>query len=126
MTKPDTVSTADGTILIANLTVADSLLARMRGLLGRAHLESGRGLLITRCNAIHTVGMQFPIDAAFLNRTCRITRIYRNVGPMRIVRGGRGASMVLEVQTGWLDWGRVREGETLVLSIGDTGAGAKL
>ena len=39
--------------------VADTPLARMRGLLGRAGLPSGRALLIVPCRAIHTLGMRF-------------------------------------------------------------------
>jgi uncharacterized membrane protein (UPF0127 family) len=50
-----------------HVTVAYSLLARMKGLLGRQGLEPGESLWIRPCNSIHTIGMKFPIDAVFLD-----------------------------------------------------------
>jgi uncharacterized protein len=41
--------------------------ARVAGLLTRSALAPGEGLLIPRCNSIHTHGMKFPIDVIFFN-----------------------------------------------------------
>ena len=40
---------------------------RQNGLLGREAIGSGEALWIVPCAAIHTVGLQFPIDVAFLS-----------------------------------------------------------
>ena len=45
---------------------ADSVAARLRGLLGRDGLPAGTGLWIRPCNAVHTLGMRFAIDIVFL------------------------------------------------------------
>lgn len=67
-------------------------------------------MLLNPCSAIHTLGMRFPIDVAFLDASGRVVRIHRNVPPNRLlVRGGRGAAMALELAAGAAergeDWG---------------------
>lgn len=77
--------------------VAESVLERMRGLIGRDGLESGRGMLITKCNCIHTFFMRFPIDATFLDRQGNVVKTVRNIRPWRPwVWGGWRARSVLE------------------------------
>ncbi|GAA3391496.1 DUF192 domain-containing protein [Streptomyces roseoviridis] len=49
------------------LEVAASSRARRRGLLGRDGLDGA--LLITRTNSIHTFGMRFTLDVAYLDRS---------------------------------------------------------
>ena len=82
-------------------TVADTFPKRAKGLLGRDGLPSGEGLLIPRCNAIHTIGMRFPIDAEFLARDGSTVRVVRDIPPGRpLVWGGWRARQVLETQAG--------------------------
>lgn len=77
--------------------VARTLLARMRGLIGARALPPGEGLLILRCNAIHTLFMSFPIDATFLDRRDNVVKVVRNIPPWRpFVWGGFRAAKVLE------------------------------
>lgn len=79
--------------------VAESFLARARGLIGRKGLEPGEGMLITRCNCIHTWFMRFPIDATFLDRNGGIVKVVRGIRPWRLfVWGGWRAKCVLETQ----------------------------
>lgn len=88
-------------LLGLDVEVARTSFERMRGLLGRASLPPGRGLLIERCRAIHTCFMRFPIDAAFLDRENRIVRLVRNIRPGRLmVWGGWRAVKVLETAVG--------------------------
>ena len=83
------------------IEVADSFPKRAKGLLGRDGLPSGEGLLIPRCNAIHTIGMRFPIDAEFLSRDGSTLRVVRDIPPGRpFVWGGWRARQVLETQAG--------------------------
>lgn len=81
--------------------VAASFLQRAKGLIGRSSLPPGEGLLIERCNAIHTFFMKFPIDAIFLDRSGRVVKTVRNIRPWRfLVWGGWRAVKVLEVAAG--------------------------
>ena len=50
--------------VLASAEVADTRRARRRGLLGRDRLDGA--LVIERCRWIHTIGMRFPIDVAYV------------------------------------------------------------
>ena len=77
--------------------VAETFLARARGLIGRRPPPPGKGLLIPRCNAIHTLFMRFPIDATFLDRKGAVVKVVRDIPPGRfLVWGGWRARQVLE------------------------------
>lgn len=82
------------------LTVAAGMLERMRGLLGRDGLPEGEGMLIMRCNAIHTLFMRFSIDAIFLDGEFRPVKRVDGIRPGRLwVWGGWRARHVLEIQS---------------------------
>lgn len=81
--------------------VASSMLERMRGLIGTRDLAPDEGMLIEKCNCIHTFFMSFPIDAAFLDRNDRVVKTVRNIKPWRpFVWGGLRAAKVLETKSG--------------------------
>lgn len=85
------------TVLGVEAEVAESAFERMRGLIGRDRLERGRGMLITKCNCIHTFFMRFPIDATFLDGQGRIVKTVKGVRSWRPwVWGGWRARSVLE------------------------------
>ncbi len=87
-------------ILGVRAKVAKTLCERMRGLIGTKSLAKDEGMLILRCNAIHTFFMSFPIDAIFLDRHDNVVKIVRNIKPWRIfVWGGLRATKVLEIPT---------------------------
>jgi uncharacterized membrane protein (UPF0127 family) len=48
--------------VLATLEVAESLVDRARGLLGRDGIDGA--LLLRPARAVHTIGMRFPIDVA--------------------------------------------------------------
>ena len=77
--------------------VARTFTERARGLIGRAKPPPGEGLLILRCNAIHTFFMSYPINAVFLDRQGRVVKEVRGIKPWRfLVWGGWRAVKVLE------------------------------
>ena len=77
------------TILNVDAEVAESAFERMRGLIGRSKLESGKG--------IHTFFMRCPIDATFLDREGKVVKTVRGIRPWRPwVWGGWRARCVLE------------------------------
>ena len=87
-------------VLGIDAEVAESAFERMRGLIGRDGLERGKGMLITKCNCIHTFFMRFPIDATFLGRKGEVVKVVRNIRPWRPwVWGGWRAASVLETET---------------------------
>ena len=80
--------------------VARTFAVRAKGLIGTKDLPAGEGLLILRCNAIHTCFMSFPIDATFLDREDRVVKTVRKIRPWRLwVWGGFRAVKVLETRS---------------------------
>ncbi|RZA12902.1 MAG: DUF192 domain-containing protein [Lysobacteraceae bacterium] len=88
--------------LVARAWRADSALARMRGLLGRPPLQQGEALLITACSSIHTVGMRYPLDVAFVDAGERVVKLCRNIPPLRAAWSWR-ARDVVEMMSGEID-----------------------
>ena len=93
------LTTADGSVICESCIVADRMLPRMKGLLGRRELASGEGMLIRPTSSIHTFFMRFPIDAVFLSRDGEVLKVKPNVGAWR-ARFCRGAHSVLELPAG--------------------------
>ncbi|MCR5413754.1 MAG: DUF192 domain-containing protein [Kiritimatiellae bacterium] len=79
--------------------IARTFAQRAKGLIGVKDMKKGEGLLILRCNAIHTFFMRFAIDATFLDSQNRVVKIVRNIRPWRMfVWGGWRARKVLETK----------------------------
>jgi len=90
---------SDGTVACDRCTVADRMLPRMRGLLGRKSLPAGEGMLIRPAPSIHTFFMRFPIDVVFLSRQGEVLKIAEHVAPWR-ARSCRHSYAVLELAAG--------------------------
>ena len=84
--------------MLCQVEVAGTTGERLRGLLGRDGVEGA--LLLPHCRSVHTLGMRFAIDVAFLNRHGKVVDV---VTPMRRWRLGRSrlrARSVLEAEAG--------------------------
>ena len=80
--------------------VAETFAQRAKGLIGRTPLPPGTGLLIKRCNCIHTFFMRFAIVATFLDGAGKVVKTVRNIRPWRPwVWGGWRARQGLETAT---------------------------
>jgi uncharacterized protein len=90
---------ADGSVKCERCVVADRMLPRMRGLLGKRGLESGEGLLIRPAPSVHTFFMRFPIDVVFLSRDGEVMKVAESVPAWR-TRSCRRAYAVLELAAG--------------------------
>ena len=88
--------------------LATSLFQRVRGLLGtKANKEI---LLLIPCRDIHTVGMRYAIDVAFVDQNGTVVLVRRDVSPGRRI-ACKGAVAVLErsadAQSAWYECGDV-------------------
>ena len=86
-------------IFLNRVMKTSSSLERMRGLLFRKTLKENEGLIIQKCSAIHTIGMQYPIDVIFLSDDFTVRKIFMDVKPYRFCISF-GSSMVLETISG--------------------------
>ncbi|MDJ0384166.1 DUF192 domain-containing protein [Streptomyces sp. G-G2] len=100
------------------LQIAASYRARTRGLLGRDGIE-GAALLLTPAGSVHTFGMRFAIDVAYLDRRLRVLAV-RTMAPGRLGLPRPRSRHVLEAAAGAMaGWG-LRPGVTVEVSA--TGA----
>ena len=91
-----------GKIVASHLEAAFNSGDRRKGLLGRASLAAGTALILAPCKAVHTCFMRFHIDIAFVSRSGRVRKVYRNVPPWRVAGSLRGYA-VIELAAGALD-----------------------
>jgi hypothetical protein len=95
--------------------VADRGAKRRKGLLERKGLSPEEGLWIVPCEAIHTIGMQFPIDLVYLGRDNRVKKVRNSVPPWRL-SACLSAHSVLELAPGTVHRTQTRPGDRLELS----------
>lgn len=103
--------------VLASAEVADTRSARRRGLLGRDALDGA--LVIEHCRWIHTIGMRFPIDVAYLDadgvvvKTIQMHRFRMGIPVWR-------ASWVIEAEAGAFGrWG-LRVGDEVEIRTTDS------
>src|SRR4051794_13986162 len=81
---------------------ANTFVSRLVGLGLLRALPSGHALRIPDCRSVHTFGMRFPIDVAFLDERGRTIRVERSVGARRVLVC-HGAFAVIESPAGEID-----------------------
>jgi len=88
---------------------------RMRGMLARPRIYwHTRQLLISPCRALHTIGMRYAIDAAFIDRYGQVIAVVRDMPPFRIAVGPSGTYAVLErpsEKEQWIQVGDILKGD---------------
>lgn len=87
-------NTTKGTELGDNVSLAGTAQTRNKGLLGRDGLDAGEGLWIKPCEAIHMFFMRFAIDAVFIDKQKRVTKVASNLKPWRLSASFRAHSVV--------------------------------
>jgi uncharacterized membrane protein (UPF0127 family) len=93
---------SDGIVLASAEQTGDRR-SRNRGLLGRDHFDGA--LVVDRCRWIHTIGMHFPLDIAYLDETGTVVKTVR-MAPNRIGAPVWKARSVIEAEAGaFARWG---------------------
>jgi uncharacterized membrane protein (UPF0127 family) len=92
---------ADQTCLFAEVARTANFIDRMRGLLGTPPLSADKALLITPCASVHTFGMSYTIDLAFLDHGWTVIKTVPALRPWRMA-ACPAAGMVLEMAEGGL------------------------
>jgi hypothetical protein len=65
----------------SKVMIADSYVQKRVGLLNHSTLHQGEGLMIRGTKSVHTLGMLFPIDLVFLNRSGEVLYTLEHVLP---------------------------------------------
>ena len=111
-----------GTCLASKTELVRSILKRMKGLIGRSAdaFSQGTGLWIVPCNGIHTFGMRYPIDVAYLESKERVLRVYHRLAPFRLAALMLNAQSVLELPAGTLGETQTEVGDVLEIRSVET------
>jgi uncharacterized protein len=98
--------------VLASAELATSHADRGKGFLGRDHAEGA--LVLENTRWIHTLGMRFTLDVAYVDTAGVVLRTAR-MRPYRVGPFVRGAARVVEAQAGSFErWG-LRVGDTVEL-----------
>jgi uncharacterized membrane protein (UPF0127 family) len=121
MTNP----TAPGKVCVFNqtrqsflsmgVTVADSHLARLKGLLGRRKLPANEGLWVAPSQGVHTIGMLFAIDVIYLDADNRVIHLVEDLRPFRVSRVKMTGASVLELPVRTIFESETQVGDELVI-----------
>ena len=98
-----------------NIVRADTLMSRLRGLLGRDALKSGDGMWLTPSQGVHTIGVLFPVDVVYLDAENRVIQLVEHLGPFRIGPLRLKSATVLELPPHTIYRSQTHVGDQLVI-----------
>lgn len=88
------------TILAQNAVIANTILNRMKGLLGRKDFKEGEALVLKPCNSVHTFFMSLPIDVVFVDSDNKVVKTISAMPPFRLSRIYFKARLAIELPAG--------------------------
>jgi uncharacterized membrane protein (UPF0127 family) len=81
------------------VALADTLIRRLKGLLGRIRLKPDDGIWLVPSRGIHTIGMLFPIDLIYLDSANRVIHLIESLGPFRVTPIRIKCASILELKS---------------------------
>src|SRR5829696_8977527 len=96
------------TRVLASVDLATSFGERLKGLLGRDHIDGA--FAIPNCRWVHTIGMRFPIDVAYISddgEVIKIATMHRHRLGMPVPK----AKIVIEARAGSFERWNLRVGD---------------
>src|SRR6266568_1646880 len=103
------------TFLAFRVKVADSILGRLVGLLGRRSLKPDSGVWIVPANAVHTIGMMFSFDLVLIDKNFRVVGLRELVHPFTITWPNHRAESVIELPAHSIFRSRTQIGDQLLI-----------
>ena len=101
--------------LSLGVTVADTTLSRLRGLIGRFHLKSDEGIWVVPSSGVHTLGVMVPLDLIYLDRSHRVIHQVEHFPTFRIAPIRADADSVLELPTHTIYSSQTQVGDQLLI-----------
>jgi uncharacterized membrane protein (UPF0127 family) len=109
----------DGRVLADQAWAAVTWVERGRGWLGKPAALAGEALLLSPASSIHSFGMRFTFDLAYLDRRGKVLKLRAGMrpgrvsfGPLGAWLGGRGLQ-ALELPAGSIETWSLQVGQTL-------------
>ena len=108
------------TCLATQIRLANTPVARLRGLLGQKEIKSNEAMWIRPCKAIHTIGLRFSIDVIFLDQKNRVIQLIPHMKKNRLTPLKIKAKSVLELFPGSIADTGTNIGDRLLIEIPDS------
>ena len=114
------INNTRNTWLATKVRKADNFVTRLVGLLKRTHLGPEEALWLMPSKGIHTIGMKFPIDVLFLNRSHQVLALIPGMAPYRVTAVHLWGNSVLELPSGTIRKSRTEVGDQLEISLAES------
>ncbi|MEX0803762.1 MAG: DUF192 domain-containing protein [Candidatus Binatia bacterium] len=114
------INLTKNTWLATKIRKADNFITRLVGLLKRSTLGPEEALWLMPSKGIHTIGMKFPIDVVFLDKSNFVLGIVSGMVPNRIGGIKLRAYSVLELPNGTIKKSHTEVGDQLEISLVET------
>jgi uncharacterized membrane protein (UPF0127 family) len=101
--------------LCLGVTPADTVVARLKGLIGKLKLKLDEGLWIVPSQGVHTVGVLFPLDLIYLDENHRVIHVIEHFPRFRIAPLRTQAASVLELPTHTIYSSQTQPGDQLII-----------
>jgi uncharacterized membrane protein (UPF0127 family) len=89
-------------LLADDAQIAESLIAKLVGLIGKRSLPAGKALIIPDCRQVHTFFMRFSTDVLFYDAQRLVVGMESGVRPYCVTGYYRHATGVVELPVGTL------------------------
>jgi uncharacterized membrane protein (UPF0127 family) len=101
--------------LSLNVTMANTHLSRLRGLLGKFRLKADEGVWVVPSRGIHTIGVLFAIDLLYLDSEHRVIHMVESFGSFGIAPLRTKSVSVLELPTRTISSSQTQVGDQLLI-----------
>lgn len=101
--------------LSLGVTPADTVLARLKGLIGKLKLKLDEGLWVVPSQGVHTLGVLFPLDLIYLDEKYQVIHVIEHFPRFRIAPLRTQAASVLELPTHTIYSSQTQPGDQLII-----------
>lgn len=101
--------------LSLGVTVANTTLSRLKGLIGRFNLRSDEGIWIVPSSGVHTLGVMMPLDLIYLDAAHRVIHVVEHFPTFRIAPIRADSESVLELPTHTIYSSQTQVGDQLLI-----------
>jgi uncharacterized protein len=101
--------------LCLGVTPADTVFARLKGLIGKLKLKLDEGLWVVPSQGVHTLGVLFPLDLIYLNENHQVIHVIEHFPTFRIAPLRIQAASVLELPTHTIYSSQTQPGDQLII-----------
>lgn len=103
------------TLLAEEVVLANNLLTRMQGLLGKREMKKGQALILNPCDSVHTFFMRFTIDVIFVDRQQKVDLAISCLKPWRLSPVCWKAKFAIELPCGVIKDSHTEKGDEIAI-----------